>query len=446
MTERRNVVLITVDSLRADHCGFMGYDRETTPTLDRMARDGYTFEAAIAPGPSTYESMPAVFTGRHMTSFCAAARSVAVDSDDPDREDALDARTRNIHLNMRARTIAEWFNRNGYSTAAFTTNPYTSGHTAFARGFDRYEDFMGPGEGPLMRKAAHLPVLSELKHVVTLLRGDRASKRWEEYYEQITEWVHETSEPYFLWIFLLDTHTPYLPARRYRSTADWDRSRTEMYYHNWRLWAEKKWRDGQNPSALNRDALVDLYDAGIRSVDEFLARLQTDLEATDPAIVVHSDHGEAFGEHGTFGHHQQLHEENLHVPLVVANTLTGAEAAPVTLADLPAVLRWVARPERDEPDLRPGPVLAKTFDHNRFAIRGPDWKYLCTVNPETSAIQRERVYDLATDPAERTPQTNGEAPETITAVCRRSIQRRLRHEIELNTVVKGTAGIRGEMA
>ncbi|MEF8902078.1 MAG: sulfatase-like hydrolase/transferase, partial [Halovenus sp.] len=61
----RNIVLVSIDSLRADHCGFMGYGKETTPNLDRLAREGVVFENAIAPGPATAQSMPAIFTGLH---------------------------------------------------------------------------------------------------------------------------------------------------------------------------------------------------------------------------------------------------------------------------------------------------------------------------------------------------------------------------------------------
>jgi len=423
--ERRSVVLVTVDSLRADHCSYWGYDRETTPTLDGMAESGLVFERAVAPGPSTYESMPAVFTGRHMTTFPSGAGS------GDGAEDALDVRTRTVRMNMATRTIPEWFADRGYATGAFTTNPFTWRHTPFARGFDRYEDFMDGGEGFLMREAAHLPVLSELKHVIALLRGDRASKRWTEYADQVVEWANGTDRPYFLWLFLLDTHTPYLTDRQYR--AQFDRGRGEMYYHNWRLWLEKKWREEHDLTERNREALVDLYDAAVRSVDSCLSSLRSGLP-DDPVFVVHSDHGEAFGEHGRFGHDAQLYEENLHVPLVVAGAeAEGTVSAPVSLVDLPGLVRSVAAD--GTPTLRGPPVLAKTIDGEAMALRTRNWKYICTVGPDRDRIRTSTAYDLRATPAERAP---ADLPSELEAAFRDGIERRLRHETERTRIVAGT--------
>jgi len=434
--ELRNVVLVTIDSLRADHCGYWGYERDTTPTLDRMAEEGFVFEQAIAPGPNTYESMPAVFTGRHTTTFREDVRRAVADDVD---EDALDALIRGIEMNMSGRTIPEWFAEQGYTTGAFTPNPYTGADTEFARGFDYYEDFLKGGEGPLMRKAAHLPVLSELKHVVTLVRGDRVSKRWTDFYDRIVEWARNAEEPYFLWVFLLDTHTPYLSDEQYRSAVD--RSRPEMYYHNWRLWMERKWRSDGDHSGLNQEALVDLYDATVRSVDDFIGRLLGDLDQTDPAVVVHSDHGEAFGEHGEFSHDVQLYEENIHVPLIVGNPgpeFGTGETAPVSLADLPELLRTVAKSEGDLSGVADGPVISKTFDGTRFVLRGPDWKYMCRTDPKQGMIHDERIYDLQDDPEEREPL---ESSDDVGGGCRSMIRRRLQHESELNALVAAVPSV-----
>lgn len=431
---QKNVILITIDSLRADHCGFMGYDKKTTPALDAMAEDGYVFDAAIAPGPSTYESMPAVFTGNHMVSFRPelSGRATTNEATDGSRPDTLDDRTRNIRLNMNAQTIAEWFDRHGYVTGAFTTNPYTGVHTPFARGFDTFEDFLDGGEGPIMRKAAQFPVLSELKHIVTLLRSDRASKRWTEYYDQVTTWINQTSEPYFLWLFLLDTHTPYLPEAEYRSGVN----RLEMYYHNWRLWAEKKWRNTQEISTLNREKLVALYDSTIRSVDQFIDRLWTDVQETNPAIVVHSDHGEAFGDHGIYGHESHLFEENIHVPLVVYNhELYGRDNRPVSLVHLPEILRSVATESPEfNTNLGDSVAISKNHDATRFSIRGNEWKYVCRTVPSRHRIVEEEMYDLEADPNETQPVS---ISEQMRAWCRCAIHRRLVHEREIKSIVSG---------
>jgi len=412
----RNVVLVSIDSLRADHCGFMGYEKDTTPTLDAMAEEGLSFESAVAPGPSTYESMPAVITGRHMCQYPS-------DRTDEDT-DVFDDRGSQISANTRPETIAEWFDRQGYGTAAFTMNPYTGSHTNFARGFDYYEDFLDGGEGPLMQKAADLPVLSELKHVVTLVRGDRASKPWQDYYDDILEWVQSASEPYFLWVFLLDPHTPYLAPGEYRGPSS-----AEMYYRNWKLWAAKKWGIDL---PLDADALRSLYDATIRSSDEFLKSLRSDLPG-DPIIAVHADHGEAFGEHGTLGHHKELYEENLHVPFAVWNAATTRTVEyPVSLTAIPSVLSQAATGEVSIPSR--GHVLARTLGPRRVALRDGDWKYIATTDDQSDHVKTSELYDLESDPAEREDRSV-ELDDRVDTY-RRLVERRLSHEREVSRIYR----------
>jgi arylsulfatase len=122
---RPNIVLVTIDSLRADYCGYIDDDSTATPTLDRLAEEGLAFETAIAPGPSTPESMPAVFTGEY-----------PIDGD----ENTLAAWRDRIRRHMRTRDpLASRLSRAGYETAAFTPNPFTSRHFAFDQGFDRFQ-------------------------------------------------------------------------------------------------------------------------------------------------------------------------------------------------------------------------------------------------------------------------------------------------------------------
>jgi len=415
----RNVVLVTIDSLRADHCGFMGYGAETTPTLDEMARNGVDFETAIAPGPSTYESMPAIFTGRHMSSYPTG------------EDDTLDNRGRLIQLNSRRQTIPERFAEAGYTTAAFSTNPYTASHTNFARGFDSYEDFLGGREGRLMRAASELPVASELKHLVTLIRGDRASKPWQGYYDAIQTWVDQATEPYFLWLFLLDPHTPYLSNDDYRPG-----SRLEMYYHNWKLWADKKWGVDFEP---DRQALIDLYDATIRSTDTFLSQLRSDVGG-DPVIAVHADHGEAFGEHGTYGHDSTLYSENLHVPLVVWNTgRTETVQRPVSLTALPELLSAAAADQPLSTVPPEGHVLARTLGPRKVALRGREWTYIATVDTKSGVIETEELYDLRADPGEQRNRVDA-APD-LARTLRRQVRQRLSHEREVRTVYQAATEV-----
>jgi arylsulfatase len=371
----RNVVLVTFDSLRADHCGFMGYDRDTTPALDRMATAGLSFEHAISPGPSTPESMPVILTGEFPLDVGGTDGSL------------LASRRAKIGRHMEAReTLAERFARAGYDTAAFSPNPYTSRYFGFDEGFDHFEDFMGGSRERLYRgmldgvlSGTSLGSVLPFRILLNWLQREEVFKPWEAFYEDVRAWTRQASEPYFVWILLMDTHDPYLVPASHRT-----QSRRAMYHANYRLW-----RQGHEPpfSETTHERLVRAYDDSIAYSDAFLERLRTDLGDDDPLIAVHGDHGEAFGEHGTYGHHQQLYEENVHVPFVVDGGPDRTIERPITLRDTPELLTSLAI-DGTVPALDAPAVPAETLDEDRLALRGRRWKYL------RDGAETE-LYDLA---------------------------------------------------
>ena len=377
----RSVVLVTFDSMRVDHAGFGGYGRETTPTLDRMADDGLRFDNAIAPGPSTPEAMPIILTGSHPRSLVAG------------NDNDFMARQRTLRNHMQGReTLAERFSRAGYATAGFSPNPYTSRYFGFDTGFDTYEDFIDGSRQRIydglfddISDYVDLQRLFPARVLLNWLQREEVFKPWVAFYDAIYEWVAAAAEPYFLWVLLMDTHDPYLVPDDYRSQSRWS-----TYHANWRLW-----RQGHEPPFADRthDRLVRAYDDTIRYSDAFLDRLLAELPG-DPLVAVHGDHGEAFGEHGTYGHQQRLYEENIHVPLVVSGGPDRRIEAPFSLADLPELLFELAA--GDEPTVDATPVRARTLGGDRAALRGTDWKYLRTPDDEV-------LFDLAADPEETEP-------------------------------------------
>jgi arylsulfatase A-like enzyme len=378
---QRSVVLVTFDSMRFDHCGFAGYERDTTPTLDRMANDGLCFENAIAPGPSTPEAMPIIFTGSHPRSL------------DAGNDDDFLARQRTLREHMAAReTLAERFSRAGYATAGFSPNPYTSQYFGFDAGFDHYEDFIGGSRERLydgmldgVLEELDLQGLFPARVLLNWLQREEVFKPWEAFYDAVQGWVQDTERPYFLWVLLMDTHDPYLVPDEYRT-----QSRRATYHANWRLW-----RQGHEPpfSEKTHDRLVRAYDDTIRYSDAFLERLLGDLPG-DPLVAVHGDHGEAFGEHGTYGHQQRLYEENIHVPLVVHGGPDRTIKAPFSLSEIPRLL--VELTASRDVSIDPESAWARTLGGDRSAIRGQDWKYLR--GPDGDA-----VYDLTADSGEQEP-------------------------------------------
>ncbi len=329
-SSKPNIVLVTVDSLRADHCGFMGYEKDTTPNLDAMAEEGLVFENAIAPGPATPESMPAIFTGQWPVER------------EGEPESKLRARRERIRMHMQAReTLPERMQRLGYTTGAFTPNPFTSRHFGFDQGFDRFEDFMDENNRGRLYQRVFDGFLdgsgaSSLARVLmNVWQREEVFKPWESYYDEVVNWTRDADRPYFLWVFLMDAHNPYMSSAECRS-----QSRLAEFHANFEFWRQSH----ETPFSEDvHDKLVTAYDDSVRYADAFLARLREDLSHENPVIAVHGDHGEAFGEHGTYGHEPYLYRENTHVPLVVSGVESGTCRSVVSLAELPGLLATVAR-------------------------------------------------------------------------------------------------------
>jgi len=368
MSGRRNVVLVTVDSLRADRTAVGGCDSDLMPTLDRLAADGLTFTNAIAPGPATGRSVPATVTGAY------PARA----ADDSTGERWGD-RIRH-HLETHE-TLAEQFARRGYQTGAFSTNPWISEHYDFDRGFDDFEDFLDADadeDAPNLRGES----ISERVHghLQDWWSNSDVFIPWEAFYDDVVDWIQSADQPYFCWVFLIDVHMPYHPPTEYRSRS----SVARIPAHLWLL-------SGATPTggSILRPLLVEAYDDTVRYTDEFLRRLLDDV-GDDPLVVVHGDHGEEFGEHGAYGHGSSLCEEVINVPLVVANGPEGRIDRPVSLRSMPTLLDQLARGETPTVDS----TYVYTGNPTNLAVRGESWKYVRDADGE----ELYRVEDGAETP------------------------------------------------
>jgi len=369
----RNVVLVTIDSLRADHCGFMGYEKDTTPNLDSLAQNGVVFENAIAPGPATPQSMLAIFTGSHSHEH--------VDSDKFETRESI-----KWHLE-RNRTIPERLRNLGYSTAGFTPNPFTSRYYGYDNGFDEFHDFLADDplapelQSRIATRWTQNKTVAGSRFLINMLGLGEISMTWESYYEAVQSWVKQATEPYFLWIFLLESHWPYRPPRRYRDHSLWS-----LYRANW----QRAPASNTSPTPKYRDILLDLYDGGIQHADELFERLSSDLPG-DPVVIAHADHGEEFGEHGDYGH-SQLYEEGIHVPLVIGNVGESRSiSAPISLSNIPEYISILAGDNDLSFDYKDEFAIARK-SNQQFAVREQRWKYISHQNSE--------LYDLKTDKKE----------------------------------------------
>jgi len=392
--DRPNLVLVTIDSLRADHCGFhdpppdAAWSGSLTPTLDAMAAEGVVYGNAVAPGPRTPSSMPVVWTGEF-----PHHGDLGVYDSWPEKSERWLARRGRIRRHLsRNRPLPVRLAQRGYDTGAVTANPWTDRDTGFDRGFDAFRSVADrPTGGPVGTAVDRLPGVED----------DGWLLSWPDFYEDVLAVRGELSEPYLLWVFLLDPHQPYLAPRRYRE----ENTAPEMVYANLRY---NRWHGYTDdlPAHLHR-RLTAAYRDTVRSTDAFVARLRDDLRGDDPVTVVHADHGEAFADHGVYGHRLQLYEENVHVPLVVHGPDTGEERVPgpTSLRRLPAMLTDLADGRFDDPAAYASAYArCATEERERTGVRTRRWKFLRGGEewPYVRAGEGEALYDLGSDPGERT--------------------------------------------
>jgi len=435
MSEKRNIVLITLDSVRADHCSFMGYHRETTPNIDRMARKGLYFENAIAPSVGTPASLSGIFTGNYSL------------------VDATETNPKPWRREInRQKTLAQVLSEKGYITGAFNPNAFVSSYYGFNKGFSYFEDFLNSGEqsskGALRRLHAKIfdkvakqgkkGIFFTLRNLMMFLGKEEIFRSWESYYDLILKWISKVSNPFFLWVLIIDTHHPYLAPRRFRKYSNF----FEMWYSNYKL-QKVKWKNKLSPR--EREWLMNAYDDSIRYADSFIGRLWNDLKDFDPVFIIHADHGEGFCEHGLYGHGPFLYEEFVHVPLVIYNAdAKGRIDKPVSLRGLaPTILELIGEENEfpSESFSHGGRdwVISKVFEgeKRKVAVRTKDWKFI------TGQEEEDELYYLKEDPYEQENVIN-EYPE-LAKEMRRIVEIHVKQEVErrrIRTILKKLRGFK----
>jgi len=268
-----NVVLITIDTLRADHLGAYGYERDTSPNIDKLAEDGVLYENAFSQAPWTYPSLSSIHTSLYPSQISRFSAYLKI-------SDSL-------------LTLAEYMKNNSYKTIAVVSNRYAGKTYGFAQGFDVFE------ERNIMD---HDSITSQL---VT---------------EAAVDSINEYAEkPFFLWIHYMDPHTQYNhhPEHAYRQE------------NTSNITVPLKEKD-LNPIAdsLNEADLrfiADTYDEEIAYTDEYVGKLINTLKEQglydNTIIVLTSDHGEELLDRNRFGHGDTLYNELLHIPLIIHNPL-----------------------------------------------------------------------------------------------------------------------------
>jgi arylsulfatase A-like enzyme len=411
----RNVLLILIDTLRADHLGAYGYARGTSPTFDRFAREGIAFERNIAQASWTKPSVASIFTGAYVHEHGVASSRDALATNLP--------------------TIAEVLRDRGYHTIAFSANPWITPEFHFDRGFDRFDagrpmsaqltNLFRLGmrfERALRRVGVTLP-LNDWVFFAAAEPSLSNARRDELLTDAAVDWLgDEAPEPFFAYIHLIGPHDAYDPPARYADLFR-EEGRADAMPRLKRPPARVQsiFETAAPLDELGMAGLVAQYDGAILYTDELLQRLLEVLSKANlderTLVIVTSDHGEEFYEHGNWRHGNQLYDEVVHVPLVMR--LPGVlkpdrrPDASMSIDIFPTVLGMLGQPEAGRTSGRnlfaspQVPFPAAYSEHWRFEggeysshmVSSDRWKMNET--RDSSGKSRIELYDLDTDPREK---------------------------------------------
>ena len=290
---RPNIVLISVDTLRADHLSCYGYERATSPRIDQLAAEGALFEEAIS---STSWTLPA-----HAALFTGLADSVHGCLDD------------NQRLDGRRVTLAEHLKGAGYQTVGFFSGPFLHPVFGLSQGFDEYVDCTSFAEWSSERTSSGQPLV---EGGGAMLRA-AADVTNPTVYGRVRDWLRTGHRrPFFMFIHMWDVHADYIPPPPYDRQFDPD---YEGPVTGRNVFFDKS-INAQMP-ARDIAHLVALYDGEIAWTDYHVGMIMDELDALklrDSTIVVLlSDHGEEFFEHGGKDHRRTLYDEVIHIPLII---------------------------------------------------------------------------------------------------------------------------------
>lgn len=378
-----NVILISIDTLRADHLGCYGYERPTSPAIDRIASEGVLFKNASATSPWTLPSHGSMLTGFYPSRLGLTTNRSALPSD--------------------VKTLAAVLSERGFTTAAFVNSLLVSQEFGFAKGFKTFKR-LAKGKQPQ----------GIAPRIINL------AKRW---LQEIQ------GRNFFLFLHFYDVHSDYVSQPHYKrqfagsySGAVDGTTEQLLAFRKGDLSLDDK----------DKKHLIDLYDAGVRQLDDRLQGFFDFLQQQDllekSILIVTSDHGEEFLDHGGVLHGRTQYQELIHVPLIlrgpnipqarrIKDIVSLVDIMPTVLGileiSIPSGIEgWDLSPLWQETSTQiPSRLIFAEADHNneendiKRAIRNSRYKL------HYDLLSKERaLYDLESDPHERIDIAPREAP------------------------------------
>jgi len=419
-----NIILLTIDCLRADRLGCLGYQRNITPNIDFLAKEGIVFSQAFSNGPSTQFSFPSIFTSCYALTYPPKQFRTVMRIRGSRR-----ASNMAVSLYMPSiyggTTLAEILRREGFYTIGIHSNPFLTSYYNYDSGFNKFIQLVDPilvKRDSLLRDMAF-----RSRKYFELLCGksmfDSADKITRAAFDSINE---NPRKKFFLWLHFMDAHYPYLAYPR-------------RFLKNTRTYLKRFLNIGDQVKLYEES-----YESGIKYVDQvigdFLRYLQRiGIWIDENFVFLTSDHGEELWEHKGIGHGYKLYDELLHVPLIIDGPMIEKKQmvnCQVELLDVsPTICNLLGI---ELPESFRGKSLFATFhskevegviseytkkDESGFSYRDDKWKFILTVR--NGAIRRE-LYDLTKDKKER--MNVYEMNKDIATVYERYLSRHLEEE------------------
>ncbi len=421
----QRVILITVDTLRADALSCYGLKGTSTPHMDGIAQESIFFRNAFSSSPWTWPSLVSIMTGTSPLTHGALKYNVDIPKAFP--------------------TLAERMEQSGYLTSAFVYNPIIA-KKGMSRGFAEYDSYPKPPRDRSMGSAL-------LDRIFPKFYKERISTS--ELTNKVSGWLTLHSKAnFFLWVHYFDPHLPYDPPAEYLPAdlqqGDYRRASSDL---------AKKIREGYRfPDVREREEIRQLYLAEVRYVDASIGRLVDKLKALhiydDTLLILSSDHGEEFWEHQGFEHGHTLYNELLRVPLIVKlpgspiklvvdsmvstegvmpmiEELCGIQSSPrLYTSDSLAVL-WKTKHEDSGKTLL---AAGNTYYEPKVAVIYPPYKFIVSL-----ITGKQELYDIQIDPGEQhsiveeTPKTVEKARILLESEIKEMENRRNRMNIQNET-------------
>jgi len=392
-----SIILITIDALRADHLGCYGYGRNTSPFLDSLANKGTLFTNSFSNGSGTVASFPTLLSSDYLSTH-------------QDRK----------YLSQNRLMIQELLKNNNFSTAAIHSNPYLSKYYGYERGFDFFYDSMENNSDCFLFKKfkEKKMIFKNLQKFLDKLPNSLARKivslfkNSKQPYVDATEinnmvirWLTKNKDNnFFFWLHYMDVHEPYMPNSEVLSKFNEHIGPKKIDKLNDSLVKNKK-IDGSDLQNM-----IDLYDAQISYLDNKISNLFGHLDrlnlVENSLIIITSDHGDEFKEHGGFSHLGKLYDEIIRVPLIILGRGFDKlrNETLVSLLDVsPSIVHWLGMGHIKEFKGRSflkknneKPIICENTDTSRVCVRNKKYKLIYNVGS-----CNYEFYDLKNDPSEK---------------------------------------------